>query len=126
MVSRHWLAPLLTLLLAGCDNFPGPRITNAYGTDLMLTVTYSNGQVSPGLWPACQTLQIGWDDRVHVTHVSIEKDGTVLREFFADEIQTMVQKEDKAESPSQWLIGPEGATLLAGQAPSCGRENQRR
>ena len=124
MVKRHGPIILLSLLLAGCDYFPGPTLTNGYGTDLTITVTYSNGRVSHGPWPVCRALLIGGDDRVHPTHVSIERDGTVLREFSADEIQTMEQKEDAAESPSEWFISPEGPNLLRREASVCAQKNK--
>lgn len=124
MVNRRLLALLLTWPLAACDQFYGPTLTNGYGSDLVITIIYSNGRTSHGPWPTCRPLLIGLDDRVQVTHVSIERDGTVLREFSSDDIQAMQQKEESAESPSEWIIGPDGAKLLAREASPCTQKNK--
>ena len=122
-VVKHYVAVLyLTPLLAGCDTFPGPTLTNAYGDDLTITITYSNGYVSHGSWPACQALLIGAEN-LQVTKVSSDMGGNVLRELSADEVQTMEQREDSAGEPSEWIVGPEGTSLVRSAASPCKEKN---
>jgi hypothetical protein len=123
MVKRYFPLLGLSLFLAGCDTFPGPTLTNGYGADVTITITYSNGHVSHGSWSSCQALLIGAQN-LQVTGVSIEKDGNVLREFSADQIQTMVQKEDSAQEPSEWIVGPEGINLVTHEASPCRQKNE--
>jgi hypothetical protein len=83
-----------TALLCACDPAYGPRLINSYGTAVTVTVAYSNGEMTTTIWPACLNPFIG-KPGVQVDKVSFEKDGKVLREFDADEIDRMVEKEKR-------------------------------
>ena len=111
MVTTRRLIPLTVLaVLAGCDSFYGPTISNGFQSEVQVTVVYSDGTVSRTTWPPCRTAFIGRKDQIAV-RVSIEKDGKVLRELSASEIQTMLRKESEVHGPAQWSIGPSGSKL---------------
>jgi hypothetical protein len=100
-----------TALLCACDPAYGPRLINSYGTAVTVTVAYSNGEMTTTIWPACLNPFIG-KPGVQVDKVSFEKDGKVLREFDADEIHRMVEKENATPGYFAWSVGPERSSLV--------------
>jgi len=98
-------------LLSSCDRFYGPKITNAFGADVEVTVAYSNGEVQSVIWPACRTSYIG-KEALQVEKVTFKQDARVLREFTSDEIRTMVEKELSEPGYSAWSVGPNGVSLV--------------
>lgn len=103
----------IVLILAGCDTFYGPVVTNGFGRKVYVTVVYSDGAVSHTTWPPCRTAFIGKKGK-EVVRVSFESDGKVLQQFSADEIQVVVKKEANAHGYAQWNVGPSGARLDVG------------
>jgi len=111
VIRRNRLSVLGMISLCACDPAYGPRLINSYGTAVAVTVTYSNGEMTTTIWPACLNPFIG-KPGVQVNKVSFEKDGKVLREFDADEIHRMLQKENATPGYFAWNIGPADPPLL--------------
>ena len=101
----------IAMLLSGCDTFYPPQIVNAYGVAVQSTVTYSNGETATAIWPACLTLFVGKRD-VHVEKVVFERDGKLLREFTANEIRAMLERERGARGYFAWVVSPDGVTPI--------------
>lgn len=49
----------LTLLMIGCDEFPGPTLRNELNEQIMVKITYSDGSEHSGTWPPCMTVSVG-------------------------------------------------------------------
>lgn len=106
---------MLIMTISGCDRFYGPKIQNAFGRDVTVTVVYSNGETSTSIWPVCRTAFIG-KEALQVEKVFISADGRPLREFAPEEIRLLVKQQEGAKGYSVWRIGPEEAKLITNQA----------
>jgi hypothetical protein len=122
MTTPHGCAVLLALLLSACDHFYGPKITNGLGTDVVVTIDYTNGETSTTLWPSCRTSFIG-KEGFQVERVSFQRNGMLIREFGREEILQMIQREQQVGGYTEWFVGPSESVLLTGQdsEPCTGR-----
>lgn len=102
------------IVLTGCDPFYGPTLSNGFGSEVDMTVVYSDGLVSRTTWPPCRTTLIGRKGQ-EVVRLSVEKDGNMLLNLSANEIQDMVKKELGAHDVARWSIGPRGIKLDVGK-----------
>ena len=98
------------VLLSACDFVYGPKFINSYGTALSMTVFYADGEMATEIWPACVPTFIG-KQGAKIARVSIEKDGKPIRQFTADEIRAMLEKENHASGFPGWNVGPDTVLL---------------
>ncbi len=67
----------LALAVAGCfDRFYGPKLTNAYGFDVVVTVDFDDGRSVTAQWPVCRTVFFGSKEQV-ITRLVVERDRTM-------------------------------------------------
>lgn len=102
---------MLLVLLAGCDPFYGPIVMNGYGYDVDVTLTYSNGESSTYRWPRCRASFVGRRE-AQLEKVTFATDGHVLREFNAEEIQSLIEQEKRVKFHHVWSVSEKGAVLL--------------
>ena len=58
----------LALAVAGCfDRSYGPKLTNAYGFDVVVTVDFDDGRSVTARWPVCRTVFFGSKEQVITT-----------------------------------------------------------
>ena len=117
VIVRRLIFLTILLILTGCDTFYGPVITNGFGSEVRMTVVYSDGAVSRTTWPPCRAVFIGRKGE-RIVRISFERGGRVLRQFSADEILAMTKKEAEVRGNAQWSIGPSGARLDVGTEQS--------
>src|SRR2546421_296478 len=102
----------ITMLLAGCDPVYPPQFINAYGTAIAVTLRYSDGHATTTIWPACRAFFVGAAD-AQVEKVTFERDGKLLREFTANEIRAMLERERGNRGYFAWIVSPEGVTPVS-------------
>jgi hypothetical protein len=115
MPALRFISLSAVALLCSCDRFYGPTITNRFGTDVEVTVVYSNGEMQTVVWPACRTSFIGRQE-VQVDRVTFKKDSELLREFASEEIRAMVEKELSDPGYAAWTVGPNGVSLVTSES----------
>jgi hypothetical protein len=125
LVTRAFGMVALALLASSCDPGYEPVITNAFGTDVTVSVTYSDGQIVRTVWPACRSSFVG-KENAGIVSVSIERDGMVLRRLSADDIHEIIAKERTVRGYSEWSVGPNGVSLITNNsAGPCAQETRR-
>lgn len=110
------------VVLAGCDRFYGPSVTNAYGEDVQMIAYYSDGTHWEHDWRPCGSFFLGGvnDESIKPIKLRIEKDGKLLREFSAEELAAM-DAEDRATSDNDgtgWNVSAAGARLVKNSEPN--------
>ena len=115
MIRSVFTAVAASVLLCGCDTFSDyrPIVTNAYGTDVDLIITYGTGEMSTVLWPVCSTGFVGKPNTT--VSLLIEKDGRRLRVISADEVRTMLEREKSQPGSRAWNVGPTGVSLITSE-----------
>ena len=77
-------------------------------------ITYANGETVRAIWPACARGFIG-KPGTDIVRLSIAKSGQLQREFDADEIRVISERENAAAGYATWNIGPVGASLVTNE-----------
>jgi hypothetical protein len=113
MVKRYWVLLGAAPLVCGCDHFSGPYIVNGYGTDVDMTVAYSDGTSSTDRWPPCSAALIG-NGKLQVTSVVVRKDGLVVREMDASAVAAMLEREKNLQD-TRWVVSANGVTMVTGK-----------
>lgn len=111
---------LVAALLAcgGCDRFYGPKFTNGYGFEVLVTVEFNNGDSASAKWPSCLTAFVGARDRVP-RRVTIQRDGQTLQVLSASDLANLASEADKVHAPSDWVVDQSG--VHRGSPDTCSR-----
>lgn len=116
MVGRVSLALLaIALAVAGCyDRFYGPRLTNGFGFDVVVTVDYDVGRSTTTRWPACRTVFFGSKQQV-VTRLVMEKDGKTLQALSAAEVRELARALEDSRGRANWIVDTSGVHRTSGE-----------
>ena len=119
MVGKRVFILPLALAVVGCyDRFYGPKLTNAFGFDVLVTVDYGLRQSVTTEWPACRTVFFGSKQRV-VEGLVIEKDGKALQSFTASEVRDLTKALEDSGGGGSWMVDSTGVHLASGDATTC-------
>lgn len=119
MVSRRASGLVaLSIAVAGCyDHFYGPKLTNAFGFDVLVTVYYDVGQSTTTEWPACRTVFFGSKQR-RIEKLLIERDGKVLRTLTAAEVRDLAKALEDGRGRADWMVDSTGVQRVPGDVTS--------
>ncbi len=114
MVKMRIILILFMFALTGCDHGYGPSLMNVYQTDVRLKIYYSNGETSDSTWPPCRDSFIGKSDKPSDTirEIVISSNGTVLSHLNAEQVRTLLEKEEAQKGYAAWSFGPNGIELV--------------
>lgn len=105
---------LLVLVLAACDRFYGPKFRNEFDTSITVTIRRGDGAVSSGDWPPCFEAFVGKSDKPGdvIQEVKISKQGEMLYDLDAKEVERLLEQEEAHKGYSAWRIGSDGIEMV--------------
>ena len=117
MVGRRsvWFFLLPLPVVACYDRFYGPKLTNAFGFDVLVTVDYDLGPSLSTNWPACRTVFFGSKRRT-IQRLVITKDETTLETLTATEARDLAKALEGSSGTSNWMIDSTGVHRSPGDA----------
>jgi hypothetical protein len=119
VVGKRFLVLPLAFAIVGCyDSFYGPKLTNAFGFDVLVTVDYGLGQSVTTPWPACRTVFFGSKQRV-VEKLVIQRDGKTLQSVTAVEMRDLTKALEHSGGSGSGMVDSTGVHLASGDATAC-------
>ncbi len=116
--KRIGVFSLALVAVVGCyDTLYGPKLTNAFGFDVLVTVEDDSGRVVTTNWPACRTVFFGTKQYTLET-VVIKKDGITLQSIAAPELSALNRALKESGGRGSWMVDSTGVHHAAVE-PSC-------
>ena len=106
---------LAVAVVACYDSFYGPKLTNAFGFDVLVTVEYDRGQSVTTNWPACRTVFFGKKQHA-IEKLVIERDGKTLQTLMATEARDLAKALEDSGGRANWIIDGTGVHRAPGDA----------
>jgi len=115
MVGRRRAMLLaLALAVAGCfDRSYGPKLTNAYGFDVVVTVDFDDGRSVTAQWPVCRTVFFGSKEQV-ITRLVVERDRKTLQSLSAAEVRDLAKALEESRGGDKWMVDSTGVHRASG------------
>ena len=115
---RHLWLFFISLLLIGCDQFPGPNIRSEFPVHTKITISYSDRTISSHDWPPCREYFLGayeigrWGvkpkEGVTIDQINIEADGKVIHRFDKAAIDGFIDEAEKQPGYPVWVVDDSG------------------
>lgn len=115
---KNLLLLYFCMLLAACDQFPGPNIRSEFSIPVKLTVTYSNGETFFHEWPPCRVFGLGsmgegifgvkQKEEVTLERIDIEAEGKIIHTFDGSLINLLLEKEKNELNELIWVVDGSG------------------
>lgn len=115
---RYLLFICISILLIGCDHFPGPNVRNEFPTQVKITISYSDGMTFSHEWPSCRVLKLGametgkWGvkpkEGISIDKIIVEAEGKVVHRLNKVAINTLIEKTKEQRGYPIWVIDSSG------------------
>lgn len=98
----------LAVAVAGCRErlVYGPKLTNAYGFDVVVTVDFDDGRTVTTQWPACRTAFFGGQRMI--SRLVIEKAGKTLLSLSATQVRDLERAFEEGRGGNHWMVDSTG------------------